>query len=315
MAGSGRNSTSVSRRRFLVNLARTAGGVSLLALGIGIHARAAKALPPEYIRPPGALDEEEFLSACIRCGICVRDCPYGILKLAELGSDNPATGTPYFIARTGPCEMCEDIPCIPNCPTNALDHSLKDITKARMGLAVLIDQETCIAFQGLRCEVCYNVCPVRGKAITLEFQPNKRSGRHALFIPVVHSEHCTGCGLCEKACILEREAIKVLPIRLAKGELGHHYRLSWKEKAKAGRSLVTPDRPHEFNLPKGVRYDYESGRVYRVETGRDTIGKSTRGGRALKGAEKAKGAQSPAMRMPGTENPLDVLNRGLREER
>ena len=309
MAGSGK---SMNRRRFLLNLARTAGGVSLLALGIGIHARSAKAVPPEYIRPPGALDEEKFLTACIRCGVCVRDCPYGILKLAELGSDHPATGTPYFVARTGPCEMCEDIPCIPNCPTNALDHSLTDITRARMGLAVLIDQETCIAFLGLRCEVCYNVCPVRGKALTLEFQPNVRSGRHALFIPVVHSEYCTGCGLCEKACILEREAIKVLPIRLAKGELGHHYRLGWKEKAKRGGSLVSPDRPHEFNLPEGVKYDYETGRIYRVEEPKDTIGKSTRGGRALKGGAEGAGGQ-PAEQMPGTQNPLDVLNRGLQE--
>ena len=253
---------TVNRRRFLTTMARTACGVSLFALGLGFYARGSKALPPEYIRPPGALDEEKFLSACTRCGICVRDCPYDILKLAELGRDNAATGTPYFHARSGACEMCEDIPCIPNCPTGALDHSLTDINKARMGLAVVIDQENCIAFQGLRCEVCYNVCPLRGKALSLDYQPNKRSGRHALFIPVVHSDACTGCGLCERACILEREAIKVLPIRLAKGELGHHYRFGWKEKAKHGGALVTPDKEHHFNLPKGVEYDYSTGRIY-----------------------------------------------------
>jgi len=96
--------------------------------------------------------------------LCVRDCPYDILKLAEFGQP-VALGTPYFEARTGPCEMCEDIPCVAACPTGALDHALTDITKAR-----------------LRCEVCFNVCPVRGKAITLELQHNKRSGKHALFI-------------------------------------------------------------------------------------------------------------------------------------
>ncbi len=284
----------VSRRRFLTDMARTACGVSLFALGLGLYARQADALPPEYVRPPGALDEKDFLAACTRCGICVRDCPYGILKLAELGKDNPATGTPYFIARTGPCEMCEDIPCIPNCPTGALDHALTDIEKARMGLAVVIDQESCIAFLGLRCEVCYNVCPVRGKAITLEYQPNKRSGRHAMFIPVVHSEHCTGCGLCEKACILEREAIKVLPIRLAKGELGHHYRLGWEEKAKRGESLVTPDREHRFNLPEGVEYDYSTGRIYM---------KKKPGG-------KSGAADDPAKPKGGAAS---ILNRGIQE--
>ncbi|KAG1658130.1 Periplasmic nitrate reductase, electron transfer subunit [Nymphon striatum] len=71
--------------------------------------------------------------------------------------------------------MCEDIPCVVACPTGALDHSLTDINDSRMGLAVLIDQEGCIAYQGLRCEVCFNVCPVRGKAITIETQHNNRT--------------------------------------------------------------------------------------------------------------------------------------------
>ena len=37
--------------------------------------------------------------------------------------------------------MCEDIPCIKACPTNALDHGLTDINDADMGLAVVIDQK------------------------------------------------------------------------------------------------------------------------------------------------------------------------------
>ncbi len=251
-----------SRRRFLVDSARAAGGVALAGLGLGMYARQAVSLPAQAIRPPGALPEEEFLGACIRCGLCVRDCPYDTLKLSQLG-DPLATGTPYFVARDVPCEMCDDIPCVKACPTGALNHTLTDIDNARMGLAVLADQESCIAFQGLRCEVCFNVCPVQGKAITLEMRHNDRSGKHAIFIPEVHSTDCTGCGKCEEACILERAAIKVLPHHLVKGELGRHYRLGWKEKKKAGGSLVTPDREHQYNLPEGQRYDYEGeGLIY-----------------------------------------------------
>ncbi len=245
-----------ARRRFLASSARTVGGVCLLGLGVGLYARSAASLPAQALRPPGALAEADFLGACIRCGLCVRDCPFDTLKLAELG-DNVATGTPYFTARDIPCEMCEDIPCVKACPTGALDHALEDIDEARMGLAVLADQEACIAFHGLRCEVCFSICPVRGKAITLERRHNERSGKHALFIPEVHSDACTGCGKCEQACILEQAAIKVMPVRLAKGELGRHYRLGWEEKQKAGGSLVTPDREHRYNLPEGQRYDYE----------------------------------------------------------
>ena len=39
-------------------------------------------------------------------------------------------------------------------------------------LAVLIDQENCLNFQGLRCDVCYRVCPLIDEAITLELAHN-----------------------------------------------------------------------------------------------------------------------------------------------
>ena len=273
----------VSRRRLLADTARTACGVALFGLAVGLYSRQSRAMPADAIRPPGALAERDFLAACARCGLCVRDCPYDILKLSELGGD-VATGTPYFVARQGACEMCTDIPCVPACPTGALDHELTDITKARMGLAVLIDQETCIAFQGLRCEVCFNACPLRGKAITIDYRPNTRTGKHAVFPPVVASEYCTGCGLCERVCILEEAAIKVMPIRLAKGALGAHYAHGWKEKQKAGGALVTPDPEHKYNLPQGLDYEH---------AGRGLI------------------ASEPAPAMPFPADPLKTLNQGI----
>ena len=233
-----------SRRRFLKDAAGVAGGAGLLALGAGMYAKQASALPATAIRPPGALPEGDFLAACVRCGLCVRDCPYKTLKLAELG-DGVATGTPYFEARDIPCEMCEDIPCVVACPTGALDRALVDIAKAKMGLAVLIDQENCLNFLGLRCDVCYRVCPVIDKAITLEMRRNPReeregpaTTRHAMLIPTVHADACTGCGKCEKSCILPEAAIKVLPAHIARGAAAEHYRRGWEEKSKAGGSLI-----------------------------------------------------------------------------
>ncbi len=233
-------------------------GVGLLGLGILSYTKQARALPPEAIRPPGALPEGDFQGACIRCGLCVRDCPPQILSLAKPES-TVAPGTPYFVARTGPCEMCEDIPCVSACPTGALDHQLKDIAKAKMGLAVLVDHETCLNFLGLRCDVCYRVCPLIDKAITLDIIHNERTGKHAMFLPTVHSDVCTGCGKCEKACVLEVPAIKVYPINLAKGQLGQHYRLGWEEQQKNGQSLVAPDTEHQYNLPQGMKYEHGKG--------------------------------------------------------
>lgn len=225
------------RRRFLREMAAAAGGGCLLALGAGLHAKQAAALPAQAIRPPGALKEPDFLAACLRCGLCVRDCPYGTLRLSDLG-DPVATGTPYFMARQVPCEMCEDIPCVKACPSGALDRALTDITQSRMGLAVLSDQENCLNFLGLRCDVCYRVCPVIDKAITLETRHNQRSDRHAMLLPTVHSDACTGCGKCEKSCVLPEPAIKVMPRALAQGALPSHYRKGWEEKARHGESLI-----------------------------------------------------------------------------
>lgn len=235
------------RRRALQDLARHAAGAAVAGAMLAGIVQQSKALPATALRPPGALAEGDFQSACVRCGLCVRACPYKTLRLAELG-DGPAIGTPYFVAREVPCEMCDDIPCVKACPTGALSNGLTKIDEARMGVASLVGRETCLNMLGLRCDVCYRVCPVIDKAITLERTHNTRTQKHAVFEPFVHADACTGCGKCERACVLEVAAIKVLPVSLAKGEIGAHYKLGWEEKRKSGGELV----PGLIDLPDRV---------------------------------------------------------------
>ena len=121
--------------------------------------------------------------------------------------------------------MCPDIPCKNACPTGALNPDLDDIVRARMGLAV-IDIENCLSWQGLRCEICHRECPLTDKAITVEHSPRKLS-KHAVFVPIVNSAHCTGCGICEKACPTDEAAIRVVQPDLVQGKIGEHYRLGW----------------------------------------------------------------------------------------
>lgn len=252
-------------RRTLLQASATATTAALIAGGAAVLGRPAQARPAQALRPPGAIAEEKFLGACIRCGLCVRDCPPGNLKLSQWGDGlarDVAIGTPYFEARDIPCEMCEDIPCVKACPTGALDHALTDITQAKMGVAVLIDQENCLNFLGLRCDVCYRVCPVIDKAITLEKFSNPRSDRHAMLLPTVHAQDCTGCGKCEKSCVLEQAAIKVLPMTIARGELGHHYRKGWEAGNQAGRP--TFQQPVQ-NLPEQA----VPGDIAPLRSGRD----------------------------------------------
>ena len=45
--------------------------------------------------------------------------------------------------------------------------------------------------------------------------------------PIVHSDACTGCGLCERACVTEKPAIFVLPRETAMGRAGDYYIKGW----------------------------------------------------------------------------------------
>ena len=256
---------AISRRDFLLNSARAATTTTLVAAGLVSYSHYSYSLPASAIRPPGALEEKDFNAACVRCGLCVNDCPYPTLSLATL-RDDAALGTPFFTARKAGCEMCEDIPCVKACPTGALNKNLTKIEDATLGLARIVDTKGCIAYQGLRCEVCFNVCPISGKAITVEMRHNDRSGKHALFVPVVNYDHCTGCGKCEEACITEEAVIKVLPLKLATGKRQDHYKLGWEEKQKHGKSLVTPDVDHKYNLPEGKKYDLQGEGLIDIKT-------------------------------------------------
>ena len=71
-----------------------------------------------------------------------------------------------------------------------------------------------------------SIKPLTNQAITVEHHPRKIS-KHAMFVPLVHSSHCTGCGICEKACPTQEAAIRVVHPGLVQGKIGDHYRLGW----------------------------------------------------------------------------------------
>lgn len=233
----------INRRDFFARLTRGAAATAVGGVVWGGFVREAKDAPLA-LRPPGALPEADFMTKCIRCGLCVEACPYDTLYLAGPGTDAP-TGTPSLKPREVPCYLCTDIPCTVACPTGALDLALVsddsgqklDVNETRIGIAVM-DYHNCIAAWGLRCDACYRVCPLIDKAITIEYTRNQRTGRHAMLLPKVQSDACTGCGLCERACVVEKAAIFVLPLEVAQGKVGNNYVRGWDE-VDEGR--INPD--------------------------------------------------------------------------
>lgn len=152
---------------------------------------------PEFIRPPGALPEDEFLDKCTRCNECVKICPEeSIMKF--VGDGMPNHLTPILQLRKSACILCEDFPCIKVCKPKALilPPSPKEV---KMGAAV-INTKLCHAWaDGMDCDYCIKECPFPNEAIYLN---DKRQ-------PVVNKEMCTGCGLCEHICPSRQAAIVV----------------------------------------------------------------------------------------------------------
>ncbi len=148
---------------------------------------------PKVFRPPGAGPEEEFLARCIRCGKCIQICPEKTLLIAH-ADQGFALGTPYFRPREQPCSLCME--CPPVCPSGALE--IIDVHDVKIGTAV-VNEKLCYAHQGDICRSCYNNCPLIDEAIYMEeFQ-----------YPVIVTDKCTGCGICEYVCVMEEPAIKI----------------------------------------------------------------------------------------------------------
>ena len=206
-----------ARRKFLQSLGLTVGvsGLSLLGYIPLSDAR------PARLRPPGALDEADFLSSCIKCGQCVQVCPVQAIKLADI-TDGFGIGVPYIAARDQACDFsCDAVQCILACPTGALTYKKPEFMdardgmkmaaapillakekdaeptlnlKERIGVARLARPESCLAIQGKG---------FKGQARGASFEGMLRYMKVDRWkpIPVRDYNYETDlCDLCEQAC-------------------------------------------------------------------------------------------------------------------
>jgi len=107
-----RLNSPLTRREFVGLVGK---GAIVIALGGLIRFLEPK---DKFVRPPGALPEDEFLSLCIRCDKCRDVCPWGDITPVRLTESVIGVGTPRL--RRGYCPRCWK--CIPVCPTGALQY-------------------------------------------------------------------------------------------------------------------------------------------------------------------------------------------------
>jgi len=172
----------------------------------------ANARNPVLLRPPGALEEKEFLARCVKCGECMKVCTTNGLQPTLLEAGLEGIWSPLLVPRIGYCEFRCTL-CGQVCPTGAIKRlPFEEKAKVKIGLA-MIDKGRCLPWaHGRPCIVCEEVCPTPKKAIWLEVvRVRDRDGRNVTVMqPRVDLELCIGCGICEAKCpVLGRPAIAV----------------------------------------------------------------------------------------------------------
>jgi polyferredoxin len=217
-------SPDLGRRRTVTGIAAGAALVPLMRANTGMG----KSRHERLLRPPGALNEPDFLSRCIRCGECMKVCPNNALQptLGEAGLEG--LWTPTLVPRIGYCEpscvLCGEV-----CPTGAIwqitpkekgwvvgvGGSAAANQPVRLGTA-FYDRGRCLPWaMATECIVCEEWCPVSPKAIYVEEAQavDSAGNTRTLKQPRVDPSRCVGCGACEYACPLqEHPAVYVTSI-------------------------------------------------------------------------------------------------------
>jgi ferredoxin len=196
-------SIDLSRRGFLKTV-----GVSLLVLPLFRLDRSILHRDEYLLRPPGAVNEDEFLRRCVRCGECMRVCVKNALHPTMLQAGFEGMWTPVLIPRIGYCEynctLCGSV-----CPSEALrELTQPSKRKWRIGTAYF-NKDRCLPWNELiNCSVCEEACPVSPKAIVLDTVTVKSDKGEMAEVkqPRLIEERCIGCGICEYVCPLEGEA-------------------------------------------------------------------------------------------------------------
>jgi len=169
------------------------------------------------IRPPGSVEESQFLSKCIKCDQCINVCPTNVLQPATWEEGGfEALWTPVMKFDIGHCQLKCTL-CSEVCPTGAIRRitveeklgkgKFAEQGPIRLGTA-FYDLGRCLPHaMEIPCVVCEEVCPVSPKAIqTKDVEVKDVFGKIVVLNkPFIVPDLCIGCGICQAECPVKDE--------------------------------------------------------------------------------------------------------------
>lgn len=213
---------AMGRRKLLLTSIIGVIAYPVLRLSAAVNPRA---FSKKAIRPPGSVQEDEFLKRCIKCDQCINVCPTNVLQPSTLEQGGlEGLWTPVMNMSIGFCQLnctlCSDV-----CPTGAIQ---KISVEKKLGLGkhaadgpisvgtAFVNQGRCLPWaMETPCVVCEEVCPVSPKAIgTYNVEVKRWDGKMVVLNrPYIRPELCIGCGICEHECpVLDEPAVYVTAI-------------------------------------------------------------------------------------------------------
>ncbi len=165
--------TDVSRRKAIF---ATVAGVLFYPF-VRASGRSTRDFSAKVVRPPGSVEELEFLERCIKCDQCIRVCPTNVLQPAWFEAGLEGLWTPIMNFRIGHCQL-NCTACGQVCPTGAIQRmpieqklglgEFSEDGPVKLGTAHF-DTGRCLPYsKNTPCVVCEEVCPTSPKAIYSE---------------------------------------------------------------------------------------------------------------------------------------------------
>ena len=152
-----------------------------------IPARDTKIVPPDSERI------RHFERHCTACQLCVSSCPNHVLRPS---TEFQTLMKPTVSFEAGWCRP-ECTECSQVCPAGAIRPISTADKSARQIGHVVWKKELCVVLtDAIQCDNCARQCPTEAIQMVLLDAENPESRKN----PVINTERCIGCGVCEFLC-------------------------------------------------------------------------------------------------------------------